>query len=129
MWKTGKNKYPPPENLPNYGLYRPGRLQSEIKGKRNWRKAKREISIWTLLEKWKTMEHESDNDTNCNRHTRHSPQRIGKRTRRIENKNSSGDRPNNNTVKIGQNTEKSSEDFRRLAVIQTSVKEHQLMLV
>ena len=31
----------------------------------NWKKAKREISTKTLLENWKTKEHESDSDTNC----------------------------------------------------------------
>ena len=40
-----------------------------------------------------------------------------------------GDCPNNSTVKISQNTEKSPGDLRRLAVTQTPVKDHQLMLV
>ena len=34
-----------------------------------------------------------------------------------------------NSVKIGQNTEKSQVDLRRLAVTQTQVKDHQLTLV
>ena len=75
------------------------------------------------------MEHESDGDTNCNWCTWYSHQRIGKGTGRIGNKNTSGDHPNNSTVKIGQNTEKSPGDLRRLAVTQTPVKDHQLMLV
>ena len=39
------------------------------------------------------------------------------------------DHPNYNIVTISQNTEKSSGDLRRLAVTQTPVKDHQLMLV
>ena len=37
-----------------------------------------------------------------------------------------GDCPNYIIVEIGQNTEKSPGDFRRLAVTQTLVKNHQL---
>ena len=59
----------------------------------------------------------------------YSHQRIGKGTRRTGNKNMSGDHPNDSIVKIGQNTEKSPGDLRRLAVTQTPVKDHQLMLV
>ena len=33
------------------------------------------------------------------------------------------------SIKVGQNTEKSSEDLKKLAVTQTRVKNHQLMLV
>ena len=46
----------------------------------------------------------------------------------LENKNMSGDHPNDSTVKIGLNTEKSPGDLRRVDVTQTPVKEHQLML-
>ena len=75
-----------------------------------------------------TMEHESDGDTNCNRCSWYSHQRIGKRTR-DENKWTSGDHPNNSIVEINQNTEKSPKDLRRLVVTQTPVKGHQLMLM
>ena len=51
--------------------------------------------------------------------TRYSHQMIGKGIGRIGNKNTSGDHPNDHTVKIGQNSEKSSEDLGRLGVIQT----------
>ena len=47
---------------------------------------------------------------------------IGKRTRRIGNKNTSGNHPNYSTVKIGQNTEKSPEDLRRLASYSNSIE-------
>ena len=77
----------------------------------------------------KTMEHKIDGDTNCNRCARHSDQRTGKGTGRIENHNMSGDHTNDSTVKIIQNTEKNPGDLWRLAVSQTRVKDHQLMLV
>ena len=40
-----------------------------------------------------------------------------------------GDLINYSIIKIDQNTEKSPRDLRRLAVIQTPVKNHQLTLV
>ena len=40
-----------------------------------------------------------------------------------------GDDQYYSVIKIDQNTEKSPGDMRRLAVIQTSVKNHQLTLV
>ena len=44
---------------------------------------------------------------------------IGNGTGRIGNKNTSGDHPNDSSVKIVQNTEKSPGDLRRLAVFET----------
>ena len=41
----------------------------------------------------------------------------------------SGDHPNYNIIEIGQNTEKSPGDLKRLAVTQTPVKYHQLTLM
>ena len=41
----------------------------------------------------------------------------------------SGDHTNYNIIENSQNTEKSPEDLRRLAVTQTSVKDHQLTLM
>ena len=41
----------------------------------------------------------------------------------------SGDNPNYYIIENGQNTEKSPEDFRRLVVTQTPVKNHQLTLM
>ena len=41
----------------------------------------------------------------------------------------SGDHPNYSIIENGQNTEKSPIDLRRLAVIQTPVKDHQLTLM
>ena len=41
----------------------------------------------------------------------------------------SGNPPNYSIIENGQNTEKSPRDLRRLAVTQTPVKDHQLMLM
>ena len=45
-------------------------------------------------------------------------------TQKLPNKRTSEDHPNYTIVKIGQNTEKSPGDLRRLAVAQTPVKTH-----
>ena len=47
----------------------------------------------------------------------------------LGNKRMSGDHPNFYIIEIGQNTEKSPGDLRRLAVTQTSGKYHQLALM
>ena len=75
------------------------------------------------------MENESDSDTICNWCTWYSHQRICTGTGGLENKKVSGDHPNYSIIKIGQNIEKSPVDLRRLAVTETPVKNHQLMLV
>ena len=81
-----------------------------------------------MLENWKTMEHESDGDTNCNWHTRYSHQSIDKKSGGHGNKRASGDHPKDNS-KIGLNTEKGPGDFWRLAVNLTPVEDDQLTLV
>ena len=87
---------------------------------------KQEISAYTLLENWKkTMEHEGDCDTNFDRCFWYSHQKIGKETRGLGNKSTSGDHPNYSIIEIGQNIEKNPEDLRRLAVTQTPVEDHQ----
>ena len=53
---------------------------------------------------------------------------MDKGTEGLGNKRMSGDLPNY-SMKIGQNTEKSPVNLRRLAVIQTPVRNHQLTLV
>ena len=55
------------------------------------------------------MEHESDGDT------KKGLVRVG--ARRVKNRSMRRDHPNNRTSKIGQNTEKSPGDLRRLAII------------
>ena len=75
------------------------------------------------------MEHESDGDTNFNRCTQYSHQRICKGTGGNGNKSTSGDHSNYGYIKIGKNSEKSPGDLGRLAVTQTPVEDHQLTLV
>ena len=75
------------------------------------------------------MDHESDDDINCNWCSRYSHQRIGTGTGRLGNKKTSEDHPNNYIIEIGRNTDKSSGDLRGLAVTQTLVKKDQLTLV
>ena len=77
----------------------------------------------------KTVEHESDVYTNCNWCFWYNHRKIIDGTGGLGNKKTSGDHPNYYLIEIGQNTEKSPEDLRRLAIIQTSVKDHQLPLL
>ena len=72
------------------------------------------------------MKHEGDSDTNCNVY---SHKRISTGTRRLRNQRTSRDHPNYSIVEVSQNTEKSPGDLRRLAVVQTSVKDYQRTLV
>ena len=47
----------------------------------------------------------------------------------LENKRMNEDNSNNTNVEMGQNTKNSAGDLRILAVTQTQVEDHQLMLV
>ena len=67
----------------------------------------------------KTMEHESDDDINCNWY---SPPTIGIGIGGIGNKRTSGYHSNYSIIENGQNTEESPGDLRRLTVTQTPVK-------
>ena len=75
------------------------------------------------------MEHEGDDDTNCNWCVRYRYQRISKGSRRLGNKRTSGDHQDYSISKISQNTEKSPGDVRRFAVTQTPMEDHWLKLV
>ena len=75
------------------------------------------------------MEHEDYSDIYWNKCARYSHQRIGTKTRGLGNQKTSRDHPDYNIIEIGQNTEKSTGDLRRLPVAQTPVRDHQLMLV
>ena len=77
----------------------------------------------------KTVEHESNDYTNCNWCSWYNHQSIDTRTRRLGNKRTSVDHPNYCIFEIGQNTEKSPRELKRLAVTQTPVKAHQLTLM
>ena len=81
-----------------------------------------------IIDQEKTMEHERNSVANCNWCTWNNPQKTSKETEQLESKRTSGDHPSN-IIKIGQNTEKSPEDLRRLAVTQTPVRNHLLTLV
>ena len=92
-----------------------------------WRKQKRLCQ----RTKKKADEYECDGDTNSNWCTWNVPQTLHKETRRAGNlrMRRSWDHPNYSIANIGLNTEKSPRVLRRLTVIQTPVKDHQLMLV
>ena len=91
---------------------------------------KRRISTSTLLGQLKeTVKHESDNYTNCIWCSWYSYQRIEISIGGLRNNMTSGDHPNNCSIEIGQNTTKSPGDLRRIAVIQTPVKDNQLTLI
>ena len=62
------------------------------------------------------MEYEADNYNNCDWCFWHSHLRIIKGTGGLRGRRTSGDHPNYNIIENGQNTEKSPEDLRRLAV-------------
>ena len=68
-----------------------------------------------MLEKWKTMEHESDGYTNCNWYTWYSHERIDSRTGGLGKKRAGGDHPNCTIVEVVQNTEESPGDLRWLS--------------
>ena len=87
----------------------------------------RDKYLHLAIELKKTIENKSDVDTNCNWYTRYSREMIS--TRGLRNKRTSRDHPKYTIVNISQNTEKSAEDLRRLAVTQTQVKNHHLALV
>ena len=54
---------------------------------------------------------------------------LVKGTEGLRNIRTSGDHPNDIVIEIGQNTEKSPGDLRRLAVTQTPVRNHRLTLM
>ena len=59
---------------------------------------------------------------------RYNPHRIDTGTGGLGDKGTSGDNPNYSIIKIDQKTEKRPEHTRKLAVTQTPVKNHLLML-
>ena len=115
--KKKKRKNKEKENLQNCGLCWVKLKESENEDK-----------YFDLARELKKLENESDRYTNCNWCTWYSYQRIGKRTRGFRNKRTNGDNPNYSIAEVGKNTEKSLGDLRRLAVIQTPVKDRQQTL-
>ena len=64
----------------------------------------------------KTVEHESDDNTNCNWCSWYSHQKISTRTGGLGNNSTSGNHPNYCIIEIGLSTEKGPGDLRRLVV-------------
>ena len=89
---------------------------------------KRKIGSSFLSGSEKTVAHESENYTNREWYFWYSHGRIIKGTGEIGNRSTSGDYQNCN-IENNQNSEKSPGDFRRLAVTQTPMKDHQLKLM
>ena len=77
----------------------------------------------------KTIEHESDSDTNDNWCDRYSEQGVARKTRELGNKRTRRDHLNYSITKIGQSTEKSPGDLGRFSVTQNPVRSDQLTLV
>ena len=75
------------------------------------------------------MAYEIDSDTNCIQCGWYCHLKIGKGIGGLINKRMNGDYLNYSIIKIGQNTKKNPGDLRRLAVTQTPVEDHQLMLL
>ena len=68
-------------------------------------------------------------DTNCCWCVLNYPQMINKRSRGLRKKRTSKYHPDYCINKIGQNTEKSPGHLRRISVIQTPLRNHQLTLM
>ena len=79
-------------------------------------------SASTWFGNWKSVDHESYDYTNCNWCSWYCHQRTATRTEELGKKGTGGDCPNYSNVEIGQNTEKSPGDLRRLAVTQIPVE-------
>ena len=74
-------------------------------------------------DKYKALARELKKIGGMNWCTRKNPQKLGKETWRLRNRKT-GDHSNASIIKIGQNTEKSPWDLRRLALSQIAVKNH-----
>ena len=77
----------------------------------------------------KTIEHEGNGDTGYNWYVRNDSQSLGNSDRKARYNSSIREHRNYSILKIGQNTEKSPGDLRRLAVTQTPLKDRQQVLV
>ena len=77
------------------------------------------------------MEHERESygGTNCKWFTWNDLRKLGMEANIIRNRGMIWDHPNYSTAEVDQNTKKNSVDLRRLAITQTSVKDHQLTLI
>ena len=82
------------------------------------------LRLETYLRAKKLVEHESDGETICIWCAWNNPLWLRKGTGRIGNQTKNRDHPDYSRVEIGQITEKSPGDLRRLDVAQTPVKDH-----
>ena len=99
------------ENLPFCGLFLPSEPLRE-----NQRKPK-ERQVLRLCQRTKTaVKHEGDGDINCNWCAWNGPQKPGKGIERDGNSRTNRDHLNYSIVEIGQNTENTPGDLRRLVV-------------
>ena len=126
--KVRKKKTPPLRiyRIVNFAVPKDHRVKIKESEKRN---KYLDVAREKQKKKTTTMEYEGDDDTICNRCARNNPQRIGKGSRRLINQIISRDHPYYSIVKIGEISERSLGDLKRLSVTQTPVKSHQLMLV
>ena len=107
-------------NLENCRLRCPGWPLHKIE--RKWKE--RQIQ-WP----WKRVDHENDVYTNCNWCPWYCNRRIIKESGGLGNMRMSGDYPNYHIIEKGQNTKRIPGSLRRLAVTQTSEKDHQFTLM
>ena len=115
------------ENLPNRGLCCSSWSQGKTERKR--KDLARELKNYgTWKWQWYQLKLVCSVET-MEALARYSHQRIGTETVGLGNKRTSGDHPNDSIIKIGQNTEKSPGDLRKLAVTQTPGRNHQLTIV
>ena len=76
-----------------------------------------------------SVEHVSNNDSNCYWYVCSGTKRLGEDSGKVRNWRTNGDHPNYDIDKSDKNTKKNPEDLRRLAITQIPVKDHQLTLV
>ena len=102
-----------------------GALSEKTSGFRRtteWKKTRNDRQILGPCQR--TKKTEADKVDGGGWWTWNSSRWLGKETGRIENQRKNRDHPNYSIVGIGQNTEKSPGDLRKVAVIQTPVKNH-----
>ena len=75
------------------------------------------------------MEHEGDSDSNCNWRTWNNPKGLMKGLEDLKIRGQVETIQTKALLRSGQNTEKSPGDWKRIAVTQTLMRNHQLMRV
>ena len=94
-----------------------------------WKKKENKyLNLVSELKKTTPVEHESDGESNYHWRSWYSHQSIDTGTGGLGNKRAGVDLQNYGIIKIGLDTEENPVDLRRLVVIQTPVRNHQLTL-